>query len=84
MRKLLRQKKDSHNRKFYNDIDSVNQRGRSLKCYYPFDVIVNYAKPYVGEKENHHALRSNIHRTHHVYFQRFLQSCHTLCRYQRM
>ena len=24
-------------------------------------MIVNYAKPYVGEKENHHALRSNIH-----------------------
>ena len=53
-------------------------------CCYPSDVIVNYTKPYMEEKENHHVLRSCIHRTHHVYFQRFLQSCHTLFRYKRM
>lgn len=31
-----------------------------------------------------YGLHGSIQRTHHIYFQRFLQSCHTLRGYQRM
>ena len=33
---------------------------------------------------NFYDLHRSIQGTHHVFFQRFLQSRHTLCRYQRM
>ena len=33
---------------------------------------------------NFYGLHRSIQGTHHVFFQRLLQSCHTLCRYQRM
>ena len=31
-----------------------------------------------------YGLHAKLQRTHYVFFQRFLQSCHTLCRDQRM
>ena len=31
-----------------------------------------------------YGLHRSVQGTHHVFFQRFLQSRHTLCRYQRM
>ena len=33
---------------------------------------------------NFYGLHRSIQGTYHVYFQRLLQSCHTLCHYQRM
>ena len=33
---------------------------------------------------NFYGLHRSIQGTHHVFFQRFLQSRHTLCRHQRM
>ena len=33
---------------------------------------------------NFYGLHRSIQGTYHVFFQRFLQSRHTLCRYQRM
>ena len=44
---------------------------------------VNYAQIF-EEREIFYDLHKSIQRTHHVYFQWFLQSRHTLCGYQRM
>ena len=36
------------------------------------------------KRGNFYGLHAKLQGTHHVFFQRFLQSRHTLCRYQRM
>ena len=48
------------------------------------DETVNQAPPPVGEMRKFYELHRSMQGTHHVSFQWFLQSRHTLCRYQRM